>query len=340
MQAQYPQRSCGFDNLKFLLIFCVVFGHILEGRMPWTGLSAALYRLIYSFHMPAFLFLSGWFARYDRRRIVFHLAYPYLLFQLLYRLFDHCLLDGQPLDSFEAQTTTPYWLLWYLFSMLIYHLLLPLIDVQGTRRQTIIVGLSFLLSILSSFDQTVGYYLSLGRLFTFLPFFVLGFYLSQQDHRLPRPGHRISAALTAGVALASLFLFCFCTIPMKVFYGVLPYEKSDSDPVEKLLLLAIACLWLFFFLLVLEPRIDRPIPVITMLGRHTLPIYLLHGFLVSYAKAKGLLLGLSLPLCLLITAGLLLLLGNNGTARLFRRLCTGWWLEKLWDKATKPGETA
>lgn len=327
------QRSCGFDNLKFLLIFCVVLGHVLEGR-PLTGLAADLYRLIYSFHMPAFLFLSGWFARFDRRKIVVHMLYPYLLFQLLYRLFDHCLLKGESLLTFSYQATTPHWLLWYLFAMAVYHLLLPLLDVSGRRRQTMVMILCFVFSILSSFDNTVGYYLSLGRLFTFLPFFVLGFYLSKQDNHLPRLGWRSSLLLSGVVAAVTLFL-CSSTIPFKVFYGVLSYDKADSHPAEKLLLLVIACIWLAFFLLVAEPRIDRPIPIITTLGRNTLPIYLLHGFLVGAARTNDLFTSFTTLQYTITAALIVVLLGNPLTARLFHRVFTGWWLEKLWDRLQK-----
>ena len=59
------KREYQYDNLRFLLIALVVLGHLLEiaGDFPHREL---LYELIYSFHMPAFLFLSGMFARFDR----------------------------------------------------------------------------------------------------------------------------------------------------------------------------------------------------------------------------------------------------------------------------------
>lgn len=47
--------------------------------------------MIYSFHMPAFLFLSGMFARFDRIHYIFGLALPYLLLQTLYTSFVHAL---------------------------------------------------------------------------------------------------------------------------------------------------------------------------------------------------------------------------------------------------------
>ena len=88
------QRDARFDNLKGILIFLVVFGHLLE--LVGGPAAAWLYRLIYSFHMPAFVFCSGWFAQFDAARFFRRLLYPYLLYQTLYLLFDRLVLHGRP----------------------------------------------------------------------------------------------------------------------------------------------------------------------------------------------------------------------------------------------------
>ena len=71
-----------FDNIRFILIICVVFGHFLE--MIPGAMSLYLYRIIYSFHMPAFIFISGYFAKYNREKILFTFLYTYLLFLPIY----------------------------------------------------------------------------------------------------------------------------------------------------------------------------------------------------------------------------------------------------------------
>ena len=50
------------DSFKGFLIFIVVFGHFLLPlkESPYPLFSRSFY-LIYSFHMPAFVFLSGYF---------------------------------------------------------------------------------------------------------------------------------------------------------------------------------------------------------------------------------------------------------------------------------------
>ena len=101
-------REYQYDTLRFLLIALVVLGHLLELAEGFPH-REFLYAVIYSFHMPAFLFLSGMFARFDRIRYIFGLALPYLLLQTLYTSFVHAL--GDPYVHVEF--SRPYWLLWY-----------------------------------------------------------------------------------------------------------------------------------------------------------------------------------------------------------------------------------
>ncbi|MEE1019449.1 MAG: hypothetical protein UH824_08215, partial [Acutalibacteraceae bacterium] len=57
-------RIAKWDNLKLFLIFAVVLGHICD-RCIGSGLNEfkSLFIFIYLFHVPAFFFISGLFAR-------------------------------------------------------------------------------------------------------------------------------------------------------------------------------------------------------------------------------------------------------------------------------------
>ncbi|MDA3100191.1 acyltransferase family protein, partial [Staphylococcus pseudintermedius] len=61
--AQTKKRDAFFDNARAILIFLVVFGHLIQPYTDAHPTVYALYLLIYSFHMPAFLFISGYFAK-------------------------------------------------------------------------------------------------------------------------------------------------------------------------------------------------------------------------------------------------------------------------------------
>ena len=47
------------DNLKVILIFLVVFGHLIERYIDTNLTLRGLYMFIYTFHMPLFIFVSG-----------------------------------------------------------------------------------------------------------------------------------------------------------------------------------------------------------------------------------------------------------------------------------------
>ena len=57
------KRSAYWDNIKAILIFLVVLGHFLLAMQKKSVLVEAVYWWIYSFHMPAFVFASGYFAK-------------------------------------------------------------------------------------------------------------------------------------------------------------------------------------------------------------------------------------------------------------------------------------
>lgn len=122
-------RNYKLDNIKVILIFFVIFGHLLE-----TVGGDNLYKIIYSFHMPVFIFISGWFApsKCVSKKTMFKLIHPYILFQLLYILFNVFAVNEGNIEL-SIQFSTPYWLLWYLLTLTFYYLLIPIIATEKTR---------------------------------------------------------------------------------------------------------------------------------------------------------------------------------------------------------------
>lgn len=91
-------RDSYFDNAKFLLIFLVVFGHILRSFINDNNFMLYLYKFIYTFHMPAFILVSGYFAKGFKRagyvkKLAVKLIIPYLIFQIIYSVFYYIMQD-------------------------------------------------------------------------------------------------------------------------------------------------------------------------------------------------------------------------------------------------------
>lgn len=317
------KRGLGFDNLRGILMLLVVLGHLLEhcGSFPGAGF---LYRTIYSCHMPAFLFLTGYFARFDRKKIIRGLLIPYVLFQTVYLLFDAWLTGTET----ALQYTTPYWILWYLVASILYHLLLPMYDAVDRQQQLLALGITFGLSLAAGFDATVGYPLSLSRFLVFQPWFLLGYYCHRGD-RIPavedwctQKKIPIKILLTAGVCLGMAGIQ-WLSIRPEVLYGSHPYAQLQYGPAERLFAGVTAFCWIGSGCLVLLPRLRGRIPMLTALGQNTLPVYLLHGFAVRYIQHRqpGM---LATPWHVLLVMVLILaVLGNPFAGAAFRNLFSG-----------------
>lgn len=55
------KRDAYFDNAKLFLMILVVFGHFLQPFANDHPLYNDLYYFIFTFHMPAFILISGFF---------------------------------------------------------------------------------------------------------------------------------------------------------------------------------------------------------------------------------------------------------------------------------------
>jgi fucose 4-O-acetylase-like acetyltransferase len=165
------QRNYLYDNTKFLMIFLVVFGHMLEPLAGQGGLVRSLYLSIYSFHMPVFVLLCGLLTKPDSQgdpsaKIIQSLLVPFLAFTLLYELFN--LLTTGRISHYSAGLQ-PYWLLWFLFSLFWWRLLAPFF-----MKLKYPLPIAFALALAAGYSDQIGYFLGLSRTLFFFPFFLVG----------------------------------------------------------------------------------------------------------------------------------------------------------------------
>ena len=60
--APVKQRDPWFDNAKMALVLLVVVGHAWT-LLPKNGLNDHLYDFLYAWHVPAFVFVTGYLSR-------------------------------------------------------------------------------------------------------------------------------------------------------------------------------------------------------------------------------------------------------------------------------------
>jgi len=104
-------RDNSIDNLKGLLIFLVVLGHSF-GLVYKFNMFRDAYHLIYLFHMPAFIFITGYFSS-ENKSILDHLKTIGLIYfwcQTFYAVSDWVLYG----KNFKLIYYYPNYALWYL----------------------------------------------------------------------------------------------------------------------------------------------------------------------------------------------------------------------------------
>lgn len=323
-------REYQYDNVRFLLIACVVFGHFLENArgIPYQN---ELYRLIYSFHMPAFLFLSGMFARFNRQKLLTSLFFPYMVLQVAYTYFSKWLYN----PDIHLRFSQPQWLLWYLFALIVYNILLPFYDTPNRYKRMVLVVGAFALAILVGFDKSIGYDWNASRIFVFQPWFMLGFYFRKSPHiiekwRQLKVQKKICIAflLLLGCVIAENALLR-SEMTGKMLYGAQGYQELDFTWKMRLLSFCCAGFVIALILVLAETCLKRKIPIITMLGENTLPIYLFHGFVVYLVQYKyNYLLQGPLRIALLCIS-IFLVLGNPWVSKGVHFLLGGGWYSLL-----------
>jgi fucose 4-O-acetylase-like acetyltransferase len=282
--------SCGAtrdpwcDNARFVLIVLVCAGHAIE---PWIAQDRgwrAVYLGLYAFHIPAFAWLAGRVAAAtcDPRRMAdaaVRLLWPYLILQPAYQLFHH-LAFATP--SLAPVWSRPYWILWFLVSLLVWRLTLPL----WARLPQPVVWTA-MLALAAGLVDGIGYELSLSRTLVFLPFFVAGWQTRHVDWSAAVTAPRRWLAVGAGVGLLAAAWRWGPQLDPRWLYGSIGYTELG---VGKPLGLAVRGLHLTVAtvaVLALWQAVPAATTRWTAAGRRTLSAFLLHGFVLRGLGALG-----------------------------------------------------
>ena len=121
-------RNAYWDNLKAVLIFFVVLGHFLIPVAPKETLVNTVYYGIYLFHMPAFIFVSGYFSRSyvkrDRKELkVYGFVALYLLLTVCIFIVNLLLRNKIQILEFLSTTSAQ----WYMLAMAFWLLAIPFV---------------------------------------------------------------------------------------------------------------------------------------------------------------------------------------------------------------------
>lgn len=300
-------RSSYWDNLKGILICLVVFAHFLYDFTDHTAIEIIVF-LIYVFHMPAFVFVSGHFT-HDPPKIR-KLVTAFILFDSAYLLCEFKLLG-------TIDILSPAYVCWYLVALIVWRLLAKYIP-----RKKYTIPCFFAVSLLVGLIPNLGNTFGLTRILAFFVFFVAGLLTDEDTVKKLRS----KARPIFGYALLLVSIAGSITADT-VFY----YKKSDLVMLEyssldmvlgRAVMLILAGAFIISLLLITSDKRS----FLTKLGKNSLPIFLVHRFITfvysaffPYTENVWLIIGTSA----LMTVLTLIILGNDKVASFVDELISG-----------------
>ena len=265
-----------FDKIKGILIFLTVFAHFLwkYSSNHKKSITRKIVVFIYSFHMPTFVFISGFLSSESSTKIsnAFKLLILYYIFNCGFSLLLHYYYD----ISFNI--LYPKYSYWYLLSLFYWR-----ISIKYICNIKYILITSIITSLLVGYIKYISNFLSIVRTITFFPFFILGYKISKSK--------KFDTFLNWRKGKCKLIIsyICFLFFLFRVSFFLeknqskldnktlmmFAYSKEKHNTIkERTSLFIIASFMIFFFVLLFEN--DEKITIINKWGRNSLYIFLFH----------------------------------------------------------------
>ena len=310
IENQKPQniRFIVLDNIKGLLIFLVVFAHFLLNYSisHKNSIIHLLVNYIYGFHMPLFIFCSGFVSKSENSKsikTIFKLLIMYLIFN-----FSHAFIlyyyNHQKINFLQ-----PYHSYWYLLSLIYWRLIINFV-----ANQYFSIIISFILSFLIGFSGEKNI-ISLKRTVSFFPYFLAGYKLSKHNlEDIIKFGDNYYIYIIIIFIIFFPLSFKYISI-IEIGHSMMAgnYRTYKEDILIRIKLFIFSFLIISFSLLQIS---NKKIPLLTTIGKNTLYIYLFHR-IITIVIDKEFLHHIESEICIILfsflfTLFILLTFSSNG----------------------------
>lgn len=260
------------DNFKVLLIFLVVFNHIIAFNLVKVDTVVRyVWYAITIFHMPAFIFVSGYLSKKPQSALknFKNLMIPYILGYSLTWYSQIWL--GRSVDYEILRPTGT--VMWYILALFIYRL-----TIEAVGKIRFIVPLSIIIALWAGTRPEFTTFLSASRIVVFFPFFVAGYLWKSEYITAVRKfkGKWVLVPIS-GVLLWAIPNYMISNeMGVAIFRGNHGYKLcglTDPEGIILRLLMYLVSFILIYTFLALLPDIKLPL---TYVGRHTMGIYFFH----------------------------------------------------------------
>lgn len=297
MSAVTNHNAARDNNITFIratAMILVVLGHSLSPFINNYGEAAGSWcvayivrRIIYTFHMPLFMSVSGFLFYYEIERSfqiqvgerleniisfidkkIWRLVTPFILVMYLWRKpFLYFAGEGQMPKSIKEmlvfRTTGPLWYLYVLFIIFAFEKLFMWFIWTGKNRITIALVFMFVLAYLGYFTHGTVHHIMVYNFY-----FFIGIMIHKYFDRIQKIRKRTLWFLLVLTLCLTIFLTCFNTEDVNALTALLN------------MIVALADIIIIYFLTV--GMRDRPIyKLISIAGNHGMGVYLFHSEFIT-----------------------------------------------------------
>jgi fucose 4-O-acetylase-like acetyltransferase len=324
-------RNIYIDNIKGALIFLIVFGHFAADSVQYSSFLNSFYTFIYIFHIPLFVFISGFLSKNaeKNRDTAFTKFLGLYLFSVTgFTFFSDALYTvfslGKDINSafllsksIEILKDTLFSVFhatgapWYLLSLIFWRILTPYLK----KKRFIFIAL--LLAVAAGGVTEIGYTLSISRTIVFFPFYLLGYHFDTAlFSRLTNTISKWARVLSAFVILAVIFLIQQNVLHLnyQMLYSFSSYQVCGytfaKGAVIRIFIFALAVVISVCFLCLIPKREIK----FTKWGSRSLNIYIWHMFLIPVVGILGSKLNLqllSVPVVIVISLASCVILSST-----------------------------